>query len=449
MSAALPLLSATTGDAVVAWEDGTPIGAHAFVATALRLAARLPSDGGVLVLCENRTRFALALCACACAGVEAVLPPARNSAALEAAVGRHRAVLALVDAGSAPTPIPSLAVDDAFAAHDNFHVPSIPAERVVATLFTSGSTGTPASHSKTWGSLVRGARSLAARIAFPPGAAVIGCVPPQHMWGLEATVMLPLLAGGALHPALPLLPRDIAACLAAVPAPRWLVLTPLHVRSVLGSVVALPGLAGALCATAPLAAAEARDFESRTKAPLVEIYGSTETGVAGTRRTAVERTFALLAGIEAVAGAHGTTFRGGHLDGEVRLSDRIRRVGEGRFELAGRDGDMVKIGGKRGSLAGVALAIKRIPGVVDAVCVLDEGGGRLTPRLAALVVAPGLDADAIRRALRERVDTVFIPRRLHVVEALPRNAIGKLGGDALTALLRAHDERGTDERTRA
>jgi acyl-coenzyme A synthetase/AMP-(fatty) acid ligase len=440
-SPAVPLLGASAPDEIVAWDEGSPINAHAFLSAARRLAARFPVGGSALLLCDNRVRFALALCACAVSGVEVLLPPVRTGTAIGAVVDRRDPAFALVDRPGAFGSLPAIAVDDGFVAEEAFAVPVVPADRVVATLYTSGTTGVPAAHRKTWGSLVRGAGALAERLGFVRGSAVVGAVPPQHMWGFEATVMLPLVAGGVLHAALPLLPRDVAECLRDVPAPRWLVLTPIHVHTCLKSRIVFPPLAGALCATAPLDADDARAFEQRTNAPLIEIYGATETGAVGTRRAACERAFRPLDKLAAVASATGTTFRGGHLDGEVRLNDRIRVVGSGHFELAGRDADLVKIGGKRASLADIALALKRIPGVLDAACVLDERGERLVSRLVGLVVAPGLDAPAIRGALRGHVDPVFLPRRLHVVQALPRDAVGKLRGDDLAIMLRRLDGR--------
>ena len=56
-------------------------------------------------------------------------------------------------------------------------------------------------------------------------------------------------------------------------------------------------------------------------------------------------------------------------------------------------------------------------------------------RIAALAVAPGLDEAAILATLREAVDPVFLPRKLRLVDALPRNETGKLPRDALLRLL--------------
>ncbi|MCK7496085.1 MAG: hypothetical protein MZW92_37910 [Comamonadaceae bacterium] len=55
----------------------------------------------------------------------------------------------------------------------------------------------------------------------------------------------------------------------------------------------------------------------------------------------------------------------------------------------------------------------------------------------AFVVAPGLSAEALARALRERIDAAFLPRPLCFVDALPRNGTGKLTRDSLRRLAAA------------
>ena len=68
----------------------------------------------------------------------------------------------------------------------------------------------------------------------------------------------------------------------------------------------------------------------------------------------------------------------------------------------------------------------------------DEHSHDEVTRLAACVVAPGLTADAVFAALRERVDPVFLPRPLIFVDALPRNTTGKLPRAALKRLFETH-----------
>ena len=57
-----------------------------------------------------------------------------------------------------------------------------------------------------------------------------------------------------------------------------------------------------------------------------------------------------------------------------------------------------------------------------------------TARLAAFVVAPGMDRRQLLAALRQRIDAIFLPRPLVFVDALPRNSTGKLPRSALQAL---------------
>ena len=62
-------------------------------------------------------------------------------------------------------------------------------------------------------------------------------------------------------------------------------------------------------------------------------------------------------------------------------------------------------------------------------------------RLAALVVAPGRRREDILESLRSRIDPVFLPRPLRLVEALPRNATGKLPRADILRLLQETGEK--------
>ena len=67
-----------------------------------------------------------------------------------------------------------------------------------------------------------------------------------------------------------------------------------------------------------------------------------------------------------------------------------------------------------------------------------------------LAVAPGIDEDRLRREFSRRVDAAFLPRPLVLVDALPRNAVGKLPHAALRdALERARNraEAGAETQT--
>ena len=440
-----PLIEGFTRTTIVGVQDGRELPAHRFLDAANALAARLPERECGLLLCQDRLAFALGFAAMLLRRSTALLPPSHAAHAIDRIVQARAPSFALVDRNREIATVPELRVDPWMqAAPAGDDVPSIADEHVAAIVYTSGTTGDPQPHAKTWSSLARGAAGLRERIGFRPGDALVGAVPPQHMWGLEATVMLALQGGGIVHAGIPLLPHDIAAALAQLPGRRWLVLTPLHIRSCVQSNVTLPPLAGVLTATSALDQATAERFERQTGAPTIEIYGSTETGVIGTRRPAVESPFTPLRGLAVEPHADGLVLRGAQLDGDVPLRDRAVVSADGRFTLTGRDADLVKVGGKRASLAMLNRELLAIDGVVDGAFVVPDAGGP-TSRLAALVVAPTLAAADIVSALRERVDAVFLPRPLHRVDALPRDPLGKLPAELLRqrllALSAAHANR--------
>lgn len=427
---ARPLIAGYTRDAVLGMHDGRVLVAGKFIAAAQALAGRLPEGESGLLLCHDRLAFALGLVAMLLRRSTALLPPSQAAHAIDRIVRVRAPSFALVDRTGLAAGVPEIFVDPWAPAVPTDDVPSIAGGHVAVVVYTSGTTGDPQPHAKTWSSLARGAAGLGERIAFRPGDAIVGAVPPQHMWGLEATVMLPLQAGGIVHAGIPLLPHDIVAALAQVPGRRWLVLTPLHIRSCVQSNVQLPPLAGVLTATSALERDEAERFERATGAPTIEIYGSTETGVIGTRRPALGSAFTPLPGLSVESQADGLLLRGAQLDEDIRLRDRALVAADGRFTLAGRDADLVKVGGKRASFAMLNQELLAIDGVVDGAYVVLETDG-LTPRLAALAVAPKLDTARILTALRERVDAVFLPRPLCLVDAMPRDALGKMPVDAL------------------
>jgi len=270
-----------------------------------------------------------------------------------------------------------------------------------------------------------------------PGCAILGTVPAQHMYGLESTVLLPLLSGGALCAERPFFPADIAAALAALPQPRVLVSTPVHLRALLAADTELPALELIVSATALLPANLARDVESRYRAPLLEIYGSTETGQMASRRTAIEDRWHLWPGVRVTVADTRCSAHGGHIARPTALADVLEPAGDEHFLLHGRTADLVNIAGKRSSLAYLNHQLNAIPGVADAAFfVRDDSEASLAgvTRLGALVVAPRLDAASILQALRQRIDPVFLPRPLLLVEQLPRNATGKLPQHTLRAL---------------
>jgi acyl-coenzyme A synthetase/AMP-(fatty) acid ligase len=264
--------------------------------------------------------------------------------------------------------------------------------------------------------------------------AVLGTVPAQHMYGLESCMLLAMQNGLALVAERPFYPADICATLAALPRPRCLITTPVHLRTLLAEMPEMPGLEFVLCATALLAPQLAAESEARFGAPLYEIYGCTEAGMVASRRTTAGAAWHLLPGIEMHQDDSGVRVSGGHVEIESTLSDVIERNLDGTFLLHGRTADLVNIAGKRTSLASLNHHLNSIPGVKDGVFLMPDDSDGAVTRPLAFVVAPGLNAQQILDALRNSVDAVFLPRPLYFVDALPRNTTGKLTRESLLRL---------------
>jgi acyl-coenzyme A synthetase/AMP-(fatty) acid ligase len=436
----LPLISRHGLDDVLAWRPSGPVTVRDFLADARAVAGVLPAGQGVLNLCEDRYHFAVLFAACVLAGRTSLQPASHSGETLQRLAQDHPGAFGVVDgpfdvAGLPCIDFPDLAVVPRSPVQE---MPVVDADRVVAILFTSGSTGLPQPHAKTWGRLVQNGQAEADGLGLrdhPP--VLVGTVPAQHSYGFESTFLLALHGGCSFWSGKPFYPQDVVDALQAVPRPRMLVTTPYHLTALLASNLAWPALDICLSATAPLGTELAARAEQRSGAPVHEIYGSTESGQLACRRTTDGPVWHLLPGVVLEQENDTTYAREGHVEGRVPLSDIIELQGAGRFLLHGRHADLINIAGKRSSLAYLNHQLCAIDGVQDGAFFLpdtavDDAGG--ITRLTAFVVAPGVSVHTLQRALRQRIDRVFLPRPLVLVEALPRNSTGKLPRTALLAL---------------
>ena len=443
-ASALPLLSVAQPDRVFAWRDGRPLSVARFLADVHAVAAVLPMASYAVNLCEDRYPFLVGFCAVASRGQTNLLPPSRAPAAIDEVLASHPGSYALGDAHRSGLSTHYLHLrldDDEFRA--DVAVPDIDGEQIVAIGFTSGSTGQPKANPKTWSSIrassAHNSRLLTDTLGLAANelAHIVATVPPQHMYGLELSILLPLLGPFAVHAGRPFFPADVASALAEVPAPRMLVTTPIHLQALLRDPVQLPPLAAITSATAPLSRELATEAEARYGAPIVELFGSTETCVIAHRRTTRECAWRLYPDIVLRPQPDGTLVDAPYFSQPVVLQDVVELLPDHEFHLRGRNADLVEIAGKRASLCDLTHRLLALPGVIDAVVLqLGEEDGAGVRRIAALVVAPGRGEAALLDSLRVSVDPVFLPRPLRCVEALPRNETGKLARAALLAALK-------------
>jgi acyl-coenzyme A synthetase/AMP-(fatty) acid ligase len=441
----VPLIAGPAARSPIAWRAGAPLSSAQYLADCARLAALLPARAHVLNACTDRYRFAVGLGAALLRGQVTLLPA--NHTAETVRWLREFAADAYVLADDARAAIDLPRVDFPPGEADAGTAPGIPgieADRLCAIVFTSGSTGTPVPSRKRWGALVRDVHGALVRWgAAAARGAVLGTVPPQHMYGFESTVLAALQGGGALCAERPFYPADVCAALERLPRPRVLVTTPFHLRALLEDVAQPPPADLLLCATAPLSAELARLAEARFGAGLLEIYGCTETGQIATRRTAREPAWQTLPGVRVELHEGRAWASGGHVEERTALGDVLEPLAADRFLLCGRISDTVNVAGKRSSLAFLDAQLMAIQGVADGVFFMpEEEATDGVTRLAACVVAPGLRREELLAQLRRRIDPAFLPRPLVLLERLPRAATGKLPLETLRAIARAHQAGG-------
>lgn len=429
MPTTLPLLSAASPDTWIAQWRGQAISHSLFLAHVGNVAGRLPATRFIFNLCEDRYLFLVAFAAVGANGQSNLLPSNRASLHLRELAEDYPDSQRITDEEVESWLISAVSADPATPL-----IPTLSAEQVVAITFTSGSTGRAKPHPKRWGELIGGACQTRRRFGLVPGMALVATVPPQHMYGLETTIMTPLVNGIYVHAGRPFFPQDVYTALESMPPPRILVTTPVHLRACVQSELRWPAMAFLISATAPLSATLAEQAEIAFDAPVLEIYGCTEAGSIASRRTLDGDLWRLYDGFHLRDGV----LSGAHLPEPIPLSDQTENHDQTQFKLLGRFADLINLAGKRTSLEYLNHQLNQIEGVVEGVFWLPEesegAGENEIRRLMAAVVAPNVSERQLLAALAERLDPVFLPRPLLKIEHLPRNETGKVTREALLTL---------------
>jgi acyl-coenzyme A synthetase/AMP-(fatty) acid ligase len=411
-----------------------------FLAHVRTLAGELPDAPFAINLCEDRYAFMTALAAAMVRNQTTLLPPGRAHGMIADLAADYAGSYCLADA---PVEIEGIQLqrvilDDSIATDAAGVVPQIPTDWVTAIAFTSGSTGRPNPNPKRWGDLVVGQRLAQRRFGFLSSRSetILATIPPQHMYGLEVSVVLPLIAGLSVHAGHPFFPEDIRRAIAGLPEPRTMFTTPTHLRACVEAGLQWPRLSRIVSATAPLSVELARRAEEAFSCNVMEIYGCTEAGSMASRRTLDGDSWQFYDGMTSYDEDGIVYVTASHLPDPIPLNDYIERLDDSHFKLLGRHADLINIAGNRASLSDLNLKLNAIDGVRDGVFLMpDNRNVEDVQRVVALVVAPDLDRKEILAALGERINPVFLPRPLYKVDRLPRNAMGKLPHEALMGLL--------------
>jgi acyl-coenzyme A synthetase/AMP-(fatty) acid ligase len=414
-----------------------------FLALASEIAAELPDHEHVFNLCSNRCNYMFGFFAAILAGQCTLMPPNRVKRVLGKIREEYPDSYVLADGEPCDYEIGAKLRSLSGRSVGTRSCPQIPDDQLCAIAFTSGSTGLPRPNRKYWKTLRCGSlsNSLTLLNTLRRPATILSTVPPQHMWGLETAILLPLFGNVSIGCGSPFYPQDIKEALEALSEPRVLVSTPFHLQALYESALPLPSVELVLSATAPLSPELANRLESRLDARVMEVFGCTESGIIASRFLTREESWSLADPFRLDIVDGRAQISADHLPEKVCLMDEVEGLPDQKFRWLGRHQDMVNIAGKRASLADINRRLLNIPGVADGIVFLPNDSDQ---RLAALVVAPNLVRQELLEALRTEIDPVFLPRPLLLVDQLPRSASGKLPKDAVLAKFEnARMERGS------
>lgn len=418
------------------------ISAAEFLAHVAALAEQLPDKPYAINYCENRYQFAVTFFAVLLRGQCNVLLPGHQSGLLHGAA-RHFPEAYVVTAGSlVDSPLPVFDMSGVERGPGVALTPSLPADQLAAIVYTSGTTGVAKSIEKTVGNLFSGAkinsRILHASLSLGANPVIVATAPPWHMYGLEWSVFVSCVSDIATFSGSTLFPGDVIAALRLAGEDNYFVSTPHHLRALYRSGMDTSQVRHLLSATAPLSDRLAHELADSIRGELLEIYGCSEAGSFASRLPAtadeIQRHFRCFAEFTVVEQDGKAVLSASHVASPVVLADELCFFDDGGFSIVGRDTDLIKVAGKRASLADLNATLLSLDGVVDGVFIppQNEGG-----RLLVLVVLQDGDVTAVQKALAGLIEQSFLPRRIRQVEALPRNETGKLKQKVLQALLQS------------
>jgi malonyl-CoA/methylmalonyl-CoA synthetase len=358
-------------------------------------------------------------------------------------------------------------VDAAHGAPERFATVERGLDDLAAILYTSGTTGRSKGAMITHRNLASNATVLHAYWGFGPDDVLVHMLPLFHVHGLFVACHCVLMNGTAMR-----FHAKFDARRALEDFARSSVF--MGVPTFYTRLIAEAGLTRAACArmrlfvsgSAPLLAETHAEFEKRSGHRILERYGMTETGMltsnprAGARRPGtvglpLPGTSVRVVGDDGSACAAGEI---GHVqvkgdnvlpgywrmpeknkeeftaDGFFRTGDVGTFSADGYLSIVGRSKDLIITGGYNVYPKEVELAIDELPAVAESAVVgipHPDFGEAVT---AVLVPRPGVAAPTEAEViawLKSRLANFKVPKRVFVVEELPRNTMGKVQKNVL------------------
>lgn len=324
------------------------------------------------------------------------------------------------------------------------------AERLVALLYTSGTTGKSKGAMLTVGNLASNATALAKLWQFTAQDILIHALPVYHTHGLFVATNTVFASGGQM-----LLQRkfDVDAIMRLLPRATTLMGVPTFYTRLLQhkalTRAATQHMRLFVSGSAPLLAETHREFFARTGHAVLERYGMTETNMNTSNPYDGERRAGTvgmaLPGIEVRVREGGIEVKGPNVfkgywrnpektkaeftaDGFFMTGDLGHFDAQGYLVISGRAKDLIITGGFNVYPKEVEELIDAMPGVLEsAVIGLSDSdfGEVVTAVVVAQRSASLIEADIIA-ALKQNLASYKCPKGVIIVDELPRNTMGKV-----------------------
>lgn len=395
----------------------------------------IPSDSGdVLVTCKGRYEFSVALLSAWLAGRNVILPPNFHHASLERIRQQQTIAVEFENGFTADKDAPLTNRDQkTFELH-------LQRSQQALTIYTSGSSGEAKPVQKSIGDIFSEVFALKQTLSWPD-MPLVASVPPHHLYGLTFSILLPWVLAVPMVDECPLHAAEVAETIERVDA-GILITVPVHLRALLEQQVDCKPVM-TISSAGSLSGDVASKWQARFDREVIEIYGSSETGIIAHRQQLGNELWTPFPTVQVSTNSDGllqvtSPFINASEGSVFQTQDMVTMQPDSRFQLHGRADSIVKIAGRRVSLLTVEEAIKRCDGVVDAAvtAVPVQGHIRDMAIWAAVAIgdASGINARSIRTQLLPMLDGIKIPRRIVVLNQLPREENGKLRKERLMAL---------------
>lgn len=342
-------------------------------------------------------------------------------------------------------------------------------------LYTSGTSGRPKGVMLTHGNLAANVRQIREHIYLDKHDVFLGVLPQFHSFGLTALTLVPFLTGAKAVYSARFTPRRIVDLFKEHRPTTFMAIPTMYnaLLSVKGAKAEdFASMRVAVSGGEPLPRPTADAFRERYGIDICEGYGMTETapvthvrrpddGAFGTvgmplprvrQRIVDEATGAdLPPGQDGELRLAGPNIMRGYLNlpeetaasfddrGYLRTGDMARVDERGYLRITGRIKEMIIVGGENVFPREIEEVLDAHPDVFAVGVVGEQDPMRGEVPVAFVEAEEGHtpDPEALRAWCRDRLAGYKVPKRVEVVDALPRNATGKIMRRVLAERLKA------------